>query len=231
MYQIKLEQFEGPFEMLFELVEKRKLSINQISLAKVADQYLAHIKNIEQFPMEDVASFISIAATLMLIKSRSLLPSLQLNSEEETEIINLEEQLKIYEKYRHFAKQLEKIFGREVIFAREPFAQAIEIFVEPKGLTLLKIAAAIRETLDNLPKKEILPQTLVVKTISLEEKIKELTSRLQEKVNLCFSDMAQTGCDKVELIVNFLAMLELIKRGFAIAAQNKNFGEIQINKI
>lgn len=217
--------------MLFELIEKRKLSINQISLAEVSDQYLAHIKNIEKFPLEDVASFIATAATLMLIKSRSLLPSLQLDSEEETEIINLEEQLKIYEKYRYLAKQLEKIFGREVIFAREPFAQAMEIFIEPKGLTLVKIAAALRETLDNLPRKEILPQALVTKTISLEEKIKELTSRLQEKVNLCFSDMMQAGCDKLELIVDFLAILELIKRGFAAAAQNRNFGEIQINKI
>jgi segregation and condensation protein A len=104
------------------------------------------------------------------------------------------------------------------------------IFIEPKGLDLPKIISALEALIENLPISEPLPETVVKKTITLEQKIEELTKRLQEKINVCFSDMTHPGCDRVELIVSFLAMLELIKRGMIIAKQESDFGEIQINK-
>ncbi len=229
MYQLKLREFEGPFELLIESIENQRLSINQISLAEVADQYLNYLKEIQHFPMEEVASFIVVAATLMLVKSRTLMPLLHLSEEEEGEIQNLKDRLVLYNKYRSLAKQLEEIFGKNIIFGREPYSQIETVFIEPEGLTTAKIKMVLDSVLENLPKKEILPETLVKKTVTLEQKMDELIKRLQDKMTLCFSDINKPGCEKIELIMSFLALLELIKRGIMNARQNQAFGEIQID--
>ncbi len=229
MYQLKLREFEGPFELLIESIEKQQLSINQISLAEVANQYLNYLKEIQHFPIEEVASFIVVAATLMLVKSRTLMPLLHLSEEEEGEIQDSEDRLVLYNKYRSLAKQLKEIFGKNVIFGREPYAQVETIFVEPVGLNVAKIRTVLESVLESLPKKEVLLETLVKKTVTLEQKMEELAKRLKNKMTLCFSDINKPGCEKVELIVSFLALLELIKRGLMNAKQNQAFGEIQID--
>lgn len=230
MYQVKLRQFEGPFDLLVETIESKKLSINQISLAEVTDQYLNYLKEIQYFPTPEVASFVVVASTLMLIKSRTLIPSLHLTEEEQTEVRDLEERIALYQKYRELAKKLEAIFGKQLIFGREPFAQITETFIEPKNLTAIKLRDIMKIVLDNLPKKEILPETMIKKTVSLEKKMEELTRKLTEKISFCFSDLSMPGCEKVEIIINFLAVLELIKRGFIMAKQGANFEKIEIAK-
>ncbi|MEK7117749.1 MAG: segregation/condensation protein A, partial [Patescibacteria group bacterium] len=81
-FKVKTGDFEGPLELLLELIEKRKLHINDVSLSQVADDFIAHIKSLEEFPMNDSADFILIASTLLLIKSKSLLPTLELTEDE-----------------------------------------------------------------------------------------------------------------------------------------------------
>ena len=95
-YQVKTHIFEGPLDTLLSLIEKRKLFINDISLSKVADDYIAYIKSLENFPIADSAHFILIASTLVLIKSKSLLPNLTLSEEEEHSIEDLEARLREY---------------------------------------------------------------------------------------------------------------------------------------
>ena len=92
-YKIKLDGFEGPFDLLLDLIEKRKLHINDISLSKVTDDYISHVKSIQHFPIALSANFILIASTLLLIKSKSLLPALQLTEEEQMSIEDLENRL------------------------------------------------------------------------------------------------------------------------------------------
>lgn len=233
MYNVKIKQFEGPFDLLLELIDKKKLPVNEVSLAEVADQYLNHLKSLPDFPTNEVASFIVIASTLVLIKSRSLMPSLSLSQEEETEIKDLEERLRLYKIYKALAKELEKIFGKQVIFAREAMLLQTEaVFAESKDLSLKNIFIAGKEMLARLPEKESnFPETMVKKTITLEQKIEELKKRLEERISFCFSEITKnSGCEKVDLIVNFLALLELTKRGLIIVRQDKIFGEIEINK-
>lgn len=231
MYQLKLRQFEGPFDLLLQLIDKKKLSINEVSLAEVADQYVNYLKQIARFPVAEVASFVVVAATLMLIKSRSLIPTLELSREEEAEIGDLEERLKIYKVYYALSKSLEKIFGKKVIFAREGFLQIESIFVESEDLSLKNIASALEKIISNLPTKELaLPEALVKKTVTLEQKIDQLIKRIENKISLYFSDLNLRQSEKVEIIVTFLALLELTKRGFIIVKQDKVFGEIEINK-
>lgn len=237
MYAVKVEQFEGPLDLLLELIEKRKFSINDISLVKITDQYIEYLKKLENFPMEEVVVFIAIASTLMLIKSRSLMPSLQLTEEEEKSIEELEERLKIYGRIRELSLHIKNIFVQNPAFGREGF-RGIEVgFIEPEGLNINKLAGILREITDNLPVKECLPEKEVKKVISLEEKIMELTDRIQISLEISFSEftslknIAEKEEIKIEIIVSFLAMLELVKQGIIMVKQAELFDNIKICSI
>lgn len=235
MYQIKIEKFEGPLAMLLEMIERRKLSINEVSLVDVTNQYINYLKALEGFSFEEVSSFIVIASTLLLIKSASLIPAFQFSEEEAGDIKDLERRLQLYSYIRNFAIELEKYFGKNIMFGREAFLGFNFEFLEPKGVTKEKIFAAMKQIIANLPQKEILPKAFVKKTISLEKKIEDMISRIQQQIEMSFADVSSfDGVDieskKVEIIVSFLAILELIKRGFVIVEQATVFENIKIKK-
>ena len=110
-YKIKTEVFEGPLELLLDLVEKRKLFINEISLAQVADDYIAHLKQFEKMPVDFVSNFLIVASTLILIKSKSLLPTLSLTEEETHDIDELERRLKEYQKIRELSVNIKSAWA------------------------------------------------------------------------------------------------------------------------
>jgi segregation and condensation protein A len=230
MYRVKLEKFEGPLSLLLELVEGRKLSINEVSLAHVTDQYLEYLKTATGFPTEEVAGFVAIAATLMLIKSASLIPSLELTEEEKGDIKELERRLELYRRIRELSQKIGKIFGKTPMFNREPFSGINFGFIEPKGITKGKLFSALKEIVSNLPLKEVLPEAMVKKTISLEKKMEELLGRVQRQFEFHFSDLAASKREKIEIIISFLAVLELIKREFIVVEQNTTFENIRIKK-
>src|SRR5258706_1534126 len=116
-YQIKIASFEGPLGLLLGLIEKRKLHINDVSLAQVTEDYLAHINKLGGLPPSEISSFILVASTLLLIKSKSLLPNLDLTSEEEGDIRSLEERLRLYEIFTKLAGNIKNNFGKKIIFA------------------------------------------------------------------------------------------------------------------
>src|SRR3989344_6417005 len=118
-YTVKTEAFEGPLDLLLELVTKRKLFVNDVSLSQVTDDFISYIDQHEEFPISESAEFILGASTLMLIKSRSLLPMLQLTEEEEESIHELENRLAIYAKVKELAGGLKAIFGTSIIFEKE----------------------------------------------------------------------------------------------------------------
>src|SRR5437773_2621351 len=114
-FAVKTEQFEGPLDLLLDLIGRRRLFINDISLSKVTDDYLEYLKGLNQFSIPDSANFILIASTLVLIKSKSLLPTLNLTEEEEMSIADLEERLRIYKILKEATVGLREHFGREII--------------------------------------------------------------------------------------------------------------------
>lgn len=231
MYQIKLEKFEGPLGLLLELIEKRKLSINEISLANVTDQYIEYLKSLGEFPMGEAANFIAVASTLLLLKSASLIPNFELSEEEAGDIKDLEYRLQLYNIIKNAALNIFKSFGKNLSFSREAFLGYNFEFLEPKGLTKEKIFSALKQIIDNLPQKEILPKVLVKKAVSLEKKISEIVERIQRKIEVSFSEtFASNKAEKIEIIVSFLAILELIKRGFVIVEQTAIFDNIRVKK-
>src|SRR5581483_3526781 len=114
-FVIQAKGHEGPLELILELIEKRKLLVNELSLSQVTDDFIQYVRSHEAFPMEDATNFVNVAATLLLIKSRSLIPELELSTEEEEDVADLKRRLEQYEKAREAARALGQLFGRRVM--------------------------------------------------------------------------------------------------------------------
>ncbi|MFA6269803.1 MAG: ScpA family protein [Candidatus Paceibacterota bacterium] len=228
-FKVKVGEVEGPLELILELIEKRKLHISDISLSQVADEFIEHIKSFEEFPMSDSADFILVASTLLLIKSKSLLPNLPLTEEEQGSIEDLENRLTSYKKYKELSIGLGDMFGNFLYFARDSKIQKV-IFSPTPDITLISLQNALHEVLQNMPQKvEQLPKVVVGKIISLEEMVDKLTERIKTSLKTSFSDFSGMGkAEKVNVIVSFLAMLELVKQGSVRVNQNKHFADIEI---
>jgi segregation and condensation protein A len=228
-FKIKTEVFEGPLDLLLNLIEKRKLFINDIALSKVADDYIAYLRNLEKFPIADSADFLVIASTLLLIKSKSLLPNLSLSEEEQSDVNDLERRLKIYQRIKELSVHIKNQFGKDIIFAPEP-RKAIAVFSPDQTMTKDNLLTAIIFVIKALPKKaEDIPKAIVRKVISLEEMIGNLTDRIQSSIKLSFREFAKVGKEeRVNVIISFLAMLELVKQGIVSVKQNNQFEDIEI---
>src|SRR3989338_492258 len=230
-YTVQLPIFEGPLDLLLDLIEQRKLLINDVSLAKVTDDYLAHIKENGSFSLPGAAHFILVASTLLLIKSRSLLPSLALTEEEQGSIEDLERRLMLYKKMKDLSVGVKELFGKEVIFFREPSQDIEPIFAPTKELHQGGVLAAIQQVLRTLPKKELIPQLIVRKVMSLEEMIETLMGRMAHALNMSFKEFSENAKGDVsQVIIGFLAMIELVKRGIISVKQDNHFEDIEISK-
>lgn len=227
-FTIKHDVFEGPLDLLLSLIEKRKLFISDISLSKVADDYISHINGLGHFPIAESAQFILIASTLLLIKSKSLLPTLDLTDEEQTSIHDLEERLKLYQRIKELSVHVKDRFGKQIIFEKNA-RQIVPIFSPDDSMTIPNLLHSVQELLKNLPKKEIIPKAVIRKVISLEETINNLTQRIKSNLKMSFREFARMGKEeKVNVIVSFLAMLELVKQGTILVKQDKEFEDIEI---
>lgn len=232
-FKVKNEHFEGPLDLLLDLVEKRKLHINDISLGTVTDDYLRHIENIPSIEIADRAEFIVIASTLLLIKSRSLLPSLTLTSEEEESIDDLERRLKILKVIRDGSVHVAEAFGKNIIFPASKSGIKSPIFSPHETITLESVKASLEAIINRFPKKQELQKATVRKVISLEEMIDRLSKRIQSGLSLSFKQFSgQSGPidkeKKVEIVVSFLAMLELVKQGIVDVMQEEHFEDIKM---
>ncbi|MFZ2522564.1 MAG: segregation/condensation protein A [Minisyncoccia bacterium] len=231
LYKVKTHIFEGPLELLLSLIEKRKLFINDISLAQVADDYIAHIRDLEERPgmISDLAQFILVASTLVLIKSKSLLPTLDLSGEEQESIDDLEDRLRQYQKYKALSIHLKERFGINVEYFRVPPKERLIVFTPDKNTSVGRIAETIKSILASIPKKEIVPKAIVQKVISLEEMMENLAERITKSMKMSFKEFSGHGkADRVNVIVSFLAMLELVKQGVINVRQDRDFHDIEI---
>jgi len=232
MYELALEKFVGPLNLLLDMVEEKKLSINEIALSQVADQYIVYLKALEEASKEELASFLIIASTLMLIKSRSLLPLLKLTEEEEVDIKELEDRLKIYKFFKEISLKLGGIGKlKNHLFGREAYAGMSYFFSPPEKISAENLKKAISDVLEILPKVNDLPEDIVERAVSLEEKMAELKERIEHSFSHVFSGKTKIKDEeKVDVIVSFLALLELIKQGFLIFEQKRLFDNIEIKK-
>lgn len=228
VFKTRTGTFEGPLDLLLDLIEKKKLHINDVALAKVADDYVAYLQSQTDFPIAQSADFLVIASTLLLIKSRSLIPSLNLTEEEQQDVNDLERRLKIYQRMKELSVHIKNRFGKQIIFAPEP-RKMMPVFSPDAKMTAVNLFQAIQEVIKALPKVENIPKAIVRKVISLEEMIVSLTDRIKSSIKLSFKEFAKVGKEeRVNIIISFLAMLELVKQGIVTVKQDNQFEDIEM---
>lgn len=227
-FSIKTEVFEGPLELLLDLVERRKLLINDISLAMVTDEYMRHVGELQELSLPNTTQFIALAATLLLVKSKSLLPVLELTEEEESSIIDLEERLKQYQIIRDTALVLQELFGKQKLYSPKFTPPKLPVFVPDKFSTISNLHLAIIDAINGLPKKESHAKGQIKATISLEQMMQNLEARIAQNPYLRFSELRRLEPERKMVIVSFLAVLELFKQGNLIITQVQNFSDFDI---
>lgn len=232
---IKQEKFEGPLGLLLKLIEQEELDITQVSLAKIADQYVNYIKDSSiSISPEDMAEFLVVAARLLLIKSRALLPFLY--PEEEEEIEELEQQLKMYKEFVDASRGISKMIGKKkFMFAREFNRKAVmasaNIFSPPKSLNKSDMKMIFNDLLIRIkPSEKVLEEKVLEEKINIEDRILSIHDTIKRRIEMNFKEIIEGAKTKTEVIVNFLAMLELVKQRDILASQSGLFGDILISK-
>ena len=225
-FTVKAQEFEGPLEVLLNMIEERRLSISEINLANVCDGYLVHIEKLPNLPLGETAQFILIASTLLLIKSRSLLPMLELSEEERESVEELERRLARLALIRKGAKALRGEWGRAPL-ALPRISPAGPVVFSPGETSLERIISASRRLLSTLPQPASLTEASVAPVRALEDVILEVRARLSNAIRASFRELTKKA-SREEAIIYFLAMLELVRSGSASVSQERLFEDITI---
>ncbi len=229
-YELNLEKFKGPLEKLLELIEEKKLAVAEVSLAAVTEDFLKYLEQAENIDFSTLADFISVASRLILIKSKSLLPDLELSEEEETDIKDLEKRLIIYQEFRSAKKHVETLWNSKNRSHARPFfggLESVKVFYPGKKVGTGSLTASLTAIFETVKKLTAETETIREKIISLEEKIKEVVARVQEKGEMSMSRLSESK-DKAEIIVIFLAILHLAREQLVRLEQGANFSDIMI---
>ena len=226
----RVETFEGPLDLLLQLVEQEKLDISNVSLARVAEQFIAHVREAEQaIPLEELADFLVVAAKLMYLKSKLLLP--ELTDETLDEGPDLELHLKRYRAFVEASKHIDALWrsGLRSYGRTEPLTlpRTAEIRIPP-SVTREGLIEAMRRVIQRLEPLRRLPQTALERTVSIQEKIRHLLSRVQSLAKLTFHEYVGAGASRADRVVSFLALLELVKQRFLSVSQEELFHDIAI---
>ena len=231
MLHTKLQQFEGPLDLLLTLIEERKLDITTIALAEVTEQFLKYLKHLENIDPTVLADFLSIAAKLLVIKSRAILPTLEIEPEEEEAGADLENRLLLYKQFKEVAKYLKSLDNRRrQSFTRFlTFEERVNFYPDP-NVTTKELHGAVLRVLMELRALDSLPKAKVKEAISIREKIDRLRESLSQQVETKLSDLLKTAKNKSEVIITFLALLELIKQKIFVAEQESLFADVMIRK-
>jgi len=232
VYQIKLKIFEGPLDLLLHLVRKNKIDIFAIPIAEVADQYYEYLKLMQVLDLDIAGEFLVYAATLMYLKSRNLLPQEEKTpeevAEEEQELEELREKLREYEKYKKAAMELSHREEEEMDrFVRElPPDQRQGEFAEGFEAGIFDLLDAFSSIVKGNIKKEVLE--ISEEGITVSEKINHIVEILKNCGKLLFTTLFFRAKTKMEMVVTFLAILELIRLRQIRAWQKRPFGKIWI---
>lgn len=227
----KIEHFEGPLDLLLQLIEAEELDISQVSLASVAEQFVHYVEGRKDIPLEELADFLAIAARLMYLKSKLLFPNLtDTELEEEPDLAS---QLRRYQAFVQASKLLNELWKsrqRSYVRTRRPVRQTEIRFVPPPSLLPATMSDIMRRVIARLEPLRSLPQISQKRTVSIQEKIKSLFERIRNHAKTSFHEFIGRRAEKLEVIVSFLALLELVKQRFVNVNQTAIFEDIEIEQ-
>lgn len=241
--KIKVADFEGPFDLLLHLIRKNKMDIYNIEIYKITNQYLRYLDEMKEMDLEITSEFIVIAASLIEIKSKSLLPKVKVEDENEEDIENkLKLRLIEYKQIKAVSSFFkERHINSGEIYSKKPEIIEIEEEKAPKSnedifknLTLIDLYNIYNNILDTYHNKQnninVVQRKIYTDKYKVEDKMKELLDRFNNANVIEFRSIIKESESKLETVVTFLALLELIKLRVIIAYQEGNFKEILMKR-
>ncbi|MEK7655725.1 MAG: ScpA family protein [Patescibacteria group bacterium] len=227
----RIEKFEGPLDLLLQLVEQEKLAISEISLATVAEQFVNHVQGNKEIAPEELADFLVVAAKLMYIKSKMLIPAL--HDDELEECPDLETQLREYQRFVAASREINALWaGSRRSYSRDARAtRTIHAgFVPPQGVTADTLLHIMRRVISRLEPILQLPKVSIERAVTIQEKIKDLYERIKGHARTSFRAFVKGSENRTEVIVSFLALLELVKQRFVNVEQGEIWSDIHIHR-
>lgn len=225
-----LSQFDGPLDLLLQLIDQKELTVSEVAIGEVTEQFLDYLEQMDETKAEELADFLVIATRLLVMKSRALLPQF---APEEEDGPGLAEQLKLYKAFVDASNVLheEWISDRVARFRKEP-TRVTEEFVPPENVSTDAMHAAMVQLIRRLAPPKPLPKVTLHSTVSVKQRISQIRQSLKKSRSILFSDLlADQAKNKSEVIVGFLALLELVKQQHARLEQDELFGDITVNAV
>ncbi len=237
-FELTIPEFTGPIEALLNLIEKRKLPINDVSLAEITEEYLNYISSLDShIPISQRIHFVYIASTLTLIKSKSLLPSLELTESEESDVEQLKHRLVLYQQYQELGLVLGTKFKMiPSFFYPKPKKKAI-VFSPHVDITPINMTELLKNLYSEIPEKPKTKQEGYVKiAVHIEELMDSLIERVKAQASINFQTFlkqkqlgyTQPKEQKVVAVVGFLALLEVVRNHGLAVSQEHLFSDINI---
>jgi segregation and condensation protein A len=232
LYRVRLEAFEGPLDLLLHLIKKNEVDVTNIPVATITEQYLGYLDMMRELQLDIAGEFLVMASSLMLIKSRMLLPAAEdEEDEEEDPRADLVRQLLEYQRYREAAYSLaERPLLHRDVFVREP---SMDVPAEAEEEGLPRVRATVWELLEALRAvlKRARPDSVhevVLESVSLRDRARLLLDALARAGCVDFETLFEGDGTRMEIIVTFLALLELMKMGAVRAVQSDRYGRIVV---
>ncbi len=231
-YSVSTPVYEGPLDLLLQLIERAELDITAVSLALVTDQYLAYIHQM-QVPADEISGFLVVAAKLIQIKSEALLPRPPAREAGEENLGEaLAYQLRIYKRYKELSNWLDDRETRHLrTYLRVAPPPKIESRLDLSDITLADLLAVAVDIFSDEAEKQALGTIISAPRITIREKITLIAEHLGKKPSTTFRGMLGDKPTRLEVVVTFLALLELVKRYRVSAKQDQLFSDIQIDRL
>ena len=230
MFEIKLPVFEGPLDLLLHLLEKEELDITSVSLVQVTDQYMSYLHSLDEINMDFLADFIAVGAKLLLLKSRALLPREPGVVEEGEEEDVGEELTRLLIEYRRFKEAASALREREEqglrSYPRLAPSPDVPLSLGLDRVTLRKLTRIFRDALRRLPPEET--GTIEGPAVTVQQKVDEILASLAQRGQVSFRRLVSACRSRLEVVVSFLAVLELVKAQRVVAEQEQLFGDITL---
>jgi segregation and condensation protein A len=229
-YTVAIPVYEGPLALLLDLIERAELDITTVALAQVTDQYLVYVRTLEQVTPEEISSFLVIASKLIQIKSEALLPRPPVREVGETDPAeDLARQLRLYKRYKEIGSWLEDRQSKNLrTFLRVAPPPKVEAKLDLSGITLADLLEAAERIFAMEQEKQSLGTVITAPKITIREKIELIANRLRVERAATFRGLLGETPTRLEIVVTFLALLELVKRYRVQAQQEALFSDIAI---
>jgi segregation and condensation protein A len=229
-YTVTTPVYEGPLDLLLHLIERAELDITRVALAQVTDQYLAFLEGLQDRTAEDVSAFLVIAARLIQIKSEALLPRppiRETGEEDPGEALAL--QLRLYKRFKQVALWLGERDEQGLrTFLRLAAPPRVEARVDLEGVTLEQLLSAYEDVLNRQELRPGVREVVSRPRVTIRDRIQYITGVIRSRGRATFKTLLRKSRDRVDVVITFLALLELVKRRHVRASQDKLFSDIDL---